>query len=268
MPNALRRMSGDQPGGAGDAERQRDDGGHHHGERQPLELRELTPGAPGEHDVGRPEGTGQQRKRDPGLLEVGKRGAQCLGDEHDPSGCGGDRDGIQPSARQRCREAEGADELDGHRDPDRQMGQRAVEGEVHQAEGDTERDHREPGATRVPSPAGADEDQQQGAGEEQAQNDGPAGADQRHERGGQRPAELHRDDASEHEEGCGDPVCCARHRVRLVVSMASVSRKVLPRPRARFRIESRTWASAPGVGWSRVSRSRLRAMVPSVTGDR
>ena len=78
--------------------------------------------------------------RMPRRLELGQGRLQRLRDQDDAPGPPRRRRGVHPPARQRRRQGERADELDGHGDPDRQVRQGAVEREVHQPEGHPEGD--------------------------------------------------------------------------------------------------------------------------------
>ena len=118
----------------------------------------------------------------------------------DADGGRGHGDEVAQPSREDRRQGQRAEELDGHGDADGQAGQGRVEGEVHQAEG-------EPNASTVsqavrpwPRTRGRAIAQRMAVANSSRRVTEPPRTDLGHQGGGQRTAELHRDDGGQDED--------------------------------------------------------------------
>ena len=164
---------------------------HDHGQRQALELGEGGPRPAGEDDVRGPADARSQRQGDAGDLELRERQAQRSRDEQHSDARGGHGQQVAWATGEDGGQGERTDELDRHRDTDRQVPQGGVEGEVHQAHRQAEADDRAEVATAVAAPPGPRDEHQQDRRDAQTQDDRAGRADLWDQRRGEGAAELH-----------------------------------------------------------------------------
>src|SRR6185437_12605013 len=117
--------------------RRDDDGRDHHGDGQPGRPREALPGRRAEHDVGCPARRGQGREQHPGQVEMP---VPALGQQHHPGRGEHDKADVTQMPGPGHRHGQRPEELDGDGDPERDTGERLVDREVHDPQGDAERD--------------------------------------------------------------------------------------------------------------------------------
>ncbi len=124
----------------------------HHRHRQPVDAQAAVGDASAEHDVARPQRGGDQDEPDPRHAAPGLR----VGEQDDATGGQHERQPVVAGARPCCRNRDRPDELDRDRRAQRHAIDRQIEGQVHQRQRGSERDHqrqvgpRQPGAPGLP----------------------------------------------------------------------------------------------------------------------
>ena len=176
-------------------------GARHHRDGEPAAAGEQRAGALGEHDVGGPQRARGEREGDAGRVE---RAAAVVGEQHDP-----EPPRAPPTAGRAARrepadgDAERADELERHRDAERDPVHRLVDAEVHRAEREPEGDRDADVATRAPAqprPPDRDEDQR---GEREPPERGARRPELVEQLDRERRADLQRGDGEQDEPDAG-----------------------------------------------------------------
>ncbi len=213
----------------GDPERQHEQGRDAHRQRQSLARLERPAQARVEQDVSRPQAARERRQRHAaGVEAVGA----AVGESEDPDrGQAGPAEVEQP-ARAADGHRERTDELDRHRDAERDAVNRLVQAEVHPSQHEPEGDRQRQLPARVSaharSPYGEQHDRRRQQPQERGAS-GPQAIEQRHR---QRRPTLDRDDRAYDQpaggrprERSGTPHRCfaAGHRAPIVAAPASGS---------------------------------------------
>ena len=167
-----------------------------------------------EDDVCRPRAACGQGESQPGQVNLCPRRAGYPGDQDDADRRTGDGEQVLASVGQHRGQHQGTDELDGDRHADGYPGQRAVEEEVHHRQDRAEGADHQPVRGGSASQPGPDDDEQDGRSDGEPQRHRAEHADQRDQRGGQRPTELDRDDGCQDQQRRGDPPGHPRARPR------------------------------------------------------
>ena len=192
---------------------------HDEGQGQPVETREGPTRALAQHDVGRPHRSRGRGEGDADLVEAVPGVVEGARHEGHPEPCGQHGQQVAGSAGEHGRQGERPEELDRHGHPDRQVGQRRVEGGVHRREREPEEHDGDPVRAGAAPPRGAGDGIQDRGGEEQPQQHRAGGADARHEGRREGAAELHRHHTDEDEQrggavvdshGCGSRPAATR----------------------------------------------------------
>jgi hypothetical protein len=151
-----------------------------------------------DQDVGAPQAAGQQGERDAEPVEVVHA---ALGQGEDPRRGERHPEQIERAARAGDGDHQRADELEGHRDPQRNAVDRRVEREVHAGQHEPEQSGEQQIRPGAPAPLGSPQWDEDDRAAEQPQPYRAARADAREQRDRDRRAELDRGDRAEHERG-------------------------------------------------------------------
>ena len=161
--------------GLRDAGDERDQRRPDHRDRQALAAVEEAPGPLREQDVEAPEAGGDRARTRRRSCRARRPPATGAASSTMPGSRERDPDEVEPPAREQRRDGDRPEELDRHRDAERDPVERLVEREVHRAEREAE-DRDEPQRPRVVAPAPrAPHGEQDERREPQAQHGRPGG---------------------------------------------------------------------------------------------
>ena len=212
QPESLDHVLGGPQVAAGQSGRQHHDRGDDQRDREPVELRKLSAGAAAEQDVRRPEHP-RRRRQDQARSSSGRSSGTVSASEISSTPAPAAATAMKSSGRRDSTvvSTSGPRNSTVTATPRGRCASDAVEAPVHQPERHPERHHGHPCLARVPAQPRPGERQEDQRRERDPQQHRPAGPDLRHQRGRQRPAELHRHHPAEHQQRSGNDDGPTRH---------------------------------------------------------